>query len=159
MAWCHLTAAHPLKLSLSEVEYSSQEKHLSVSLRLFLMDVNEALLFDPENNELAFCQPDESEQAEPMLLEYLNQFFHIKANGHKLPLKIHSKQLHGEGINEALGVVFEFQLAQDLNSLEIKNAVFTDLFFDQNNIVYLHIDEDSTSFMLNQQTPLNRITL
>lgn len=122
------------------------------------MDVNEALLFDPNNNSLAFCQPNESAQAEPMLLEYLNQFFYLKANGRALVLDIKDKQLHGEGINEALGVEFEFTLGATLTSLEVKNAVFTDLFFDQNNIVYLHIDEDSTSFMLNQQTPVNRLT-
>ena len=146
-------AAHPLRLSLSEIEYASDDGLLTISLRLFLMDVNEALVFDPESTELAFCQPDESEKAEPLLMEYLDEFFYIKANGRRIPLQIKSKKLHGEGINEALGVVFEHRQAPPLTSLEIRNAVFTDLFFDQNNIVYLHIDGRSTSLMLNKRTP------
>ena len=150
-------APHPLRLSLSEIEYSSDEKLLTISLRLFLMDVNEALVFDPDSTELAFCQPNESENAEPMLTEYLNQFFHVKTNGQKLDLRIKSKRLHGEGINTALGVVFEHRQERPLTSLEVKNAVFTDLFFDQSNIVYVYVNGDSKSFMLNKETPIHKL--
>ncbi len=151
------TTAHPLRLSLSEIEYTSESKRLTVSLRLFLMDVNEALVFDPESTELAFCQPNEAENAEPMLVDYLNQFFHIKTNGKLRELIIKNKRLHGEGINEAIGIEFEFQQAQPLKSLEIKNAVFTDLFFDQSNIVYVYVDDESESLMLNKETPRHRL--
>ncbi|MEP0356821.1 MAG: DUF6702 family protein [Paraglaciecola sp.] len=151
------SAAHPLRLSLSQIEYSSKDKQLSVSLRLFVMDVNEAIVFDPESKELNLGLPSESKNAERLLLQYLNQHFHIKVNGQVQPLNIKSKELHGEGINTALGLVFEFSNLQALTSLEIKNSVFTDLFFDQNNIVYLHIDGDSDSFMLSKDTPIHHL--
>ena len=157
LALSQTAAAHPLRLSLSEIEYSSDEKLLTVSLRLFLMDVNEALVFDPDSKELAFCQPNESENAEPLLMEYLDEFFYVKANGRKLDLQIKSKRLHGEGINEALGVVFEHRQEQPLTSLEVKNAVFTDLFFDQSNIVYVYMNGDSKSFMLNKKTSIHKL--
>jgi hypothetical protein len=153
----HETSAHPLRLSISEIEYSSNEQRLRVSLRLFLMDVREALLFDPDSTELAFCQPNESQNAEPMLMDYLNQFFYVKANGERLNLEIKSKKLHGEGINTALGLVFEQQQQKPLTSLEIKNAVFTDLFFDQNNIIYVHVNENSHSLMLSKETPTHTL--
>ena len=121
------------------------------------MDVREALLLDPDNAELAFCQPNESANAEPMLMEYLSQFFYVKANGEKLDLTIKSKRLQGEGINTALGVTFEVTQQEPLTSLEIKNAVFTDLFFDQSNIVYVHVDKDSDSLMLNKETPVHKL--
>lgn len=149
--------AHPLRLSLSEIEYSSQEKRLTISLRLFLMDVNEALVFDPESTELSFCQPNEAENAEAMLMDYLDRFFYVKANGQKLDLQIKDKKLHGEGINIALGVVFEVVQEEDLSSLEIKNAVFTDLFFDQSNIVYVYLDGESKSLLLNKKTPVHQL--
>ena len=72
---------------------------LTISLRLFLMDVNEALVFDPDSTELAFCQPDESPDAERMLLDYLNAFFYIKVNGEPVALTIKNKRLSGEGDN------------------------------------------------------------
>ncbi|MEP0176936.1 MAG: DUF6702 family protein [Paraglaciecola sp.] len=151
------SAAHPLRLSLSQIEYSSEKKLLSVSLRLFVMDVNEAIVFDPESTELNLGLPTESENAEVLLLQYLNQYFYIKVNGQIQPLNIESKKRHGEGINTALGLVFEFRNLQALTSLEVKNTVFTDLFFDQSNIVYLHIDGDSDSFMLNKDTPIHHL--
>ena len=135
--------AHPLKLSLCEIEYSSKKQLLTINLKLFLTDVNEAIVFDPYSKKLAFCQPNESKKANALLLNYLNQFFHIKANSKLVNLKIKDKNLKGEGDNTSLWVSFEYIQPSPLKSLEIKNAVFTDLFFDQNNIVYVHVDKKS----------------
>lgn len=154
---CPYAESHPLRLSLTEIEYASDQQLVTISLRLFLMDVREALVFDPDSTELAFCQPDESPNAERLLLGYLNRFFHVKANGKKIDLKIKNKRLNGEGDNTALGVLFEYSQEQPLTSLEIKNAVFTDLFFDQSNIVYVHIDDESRSLMLNKKTPIHEL--
>ncbi|WP_462248452.1 DUF6702 family protein [Ekhidna sp.] len=153
-----LSVAHPLRLSLCEIEYTSEEQLLTIHLKLFLMDVNEALVFDPNSNELAFCQPEESVNAEKLLLDYINKFFYVKANGKKVDLKIESKKLSGEGDNVALGVFFEFDQPQKLTSLEVKNAIFTDLFFDQSNIVYVHFDGDPKSIMLNKKTTTHKLT-
>ncbi len=151
----HEGVAHPLRLSLTEIEYTSDTKLLNISLRLFVMDINNALVFDPESKQLALGQANEAENAEQMLLDYLKQFFYIKVNGRKLDLKINSKRLQGEGINTALGVNFELTLEQPLTSLEIMNAVFTDLFFDQSNIVYVHVNGDTQSLLLNKETPVH----
>ena len=121
------------------------------------MDVREALIFDPQSTELAFTLPNESPAAERLLLNYVNRLFYVKANGGKIELQIKRKRLSGEGDNTALGVLFEHRQEQPLISLEIKNAVFTDLFFDQNNIVYVHVNGDSRSFMLNKKTPIHTL--
>lgn len=151
------TVAHPLRLSLCEIEYTSDKQLLTINLKLFLTDVNEAIVFDPYSKELAFCQANESPKADPMLLDYLNQFFYVKANGRAVDLQIKSKKLSGEGDNTALWVYFEFTQQPPLTSLEIKNAVFTDLFFDQNNIVYVHVNGDSKSLMLNKKTSAHQL--
>jgi hypothetical protein len=149
--------SHPLRLSLSEIEYKKDEQLITIDLRLFLMDVNEALVFDPESTELRFCEPDESPNAESLLMSYINDFFYIEINGKRIPLEIKSKRLKGNGIDTALGLVFEYSHSSPLNSMKIKNAVFTDLFFDQNNIVYVHIDDNSISLMLDKNTPTHRL--
>ena len=158
MLWMSFsTAPHPLRLSLCEVDYSSDKELLTINLKLFLTDVNEAIVFDPNSTELAFCQPNESEKANQMLLDYLNQFFYIKVNSEKLDLQIKRKNLKGEGDNTALWVYFEYPQSTPLQSLEIKNAVFTDLFFDQNNIVYVHVNDKSKSLMLNKKKPTHQL--
>ncbi|MFL2482009.1 MAG: DUF6702 family protein [Woeseiaceae bacterium] len=149
--------SHPLRLSLSEIEYKKDEQLITIDLRLFLMDVNEALVFDPESTELRFCEPDESPNAEALLMNYINDFFYIEINGKRIPLEIKSKRLKGNGIDTALGLVFEYRQSSPLNSMKIKNAVFTDLFFDQNNIVYVYINDNSTSLMLDKNTPTHRL--
>ena len=126
---------HPLRLSLCEIEYTSQNQLLTINLKLFLTDVNEAIVFDPYSTELAFCQPNESAEANRLLLDYLIQFFYLKVNEELVELQILRKSLKGEGDNTALWVYFEYSQPSPLQSLEIKNAVFTDLFFDQTNLV------------------------
>ena len=151
-------ADHPLRLSLCEIEYTSGKPLLTINLKLFLTDVNEAIVFDPYSKELAFCQANESKQANELLLNYLNQFFYVKANGKLVNLQVKNKKLSGEGDNTALWVYFESSQKQPLTSLEIKNAVFTDLFFDQNNIVYAHINGKSKSLMLNKKKSTHQLT-
>ena len=141
---------HPLRLSLCEIEYFSETSIISINLKLFLTDVNEAILFDPNNNELAFCQPNESTNANQMLLDYINRYFYVKVNEESIPLEIKNKRLSDE--NTALWINLEHSQLGELNSIEIKNAIFTDLFFDQNNIVYIHINNQSNSVMLNKKT-------
>lgn len=152
-----MSTVHPLRLSLCEIEYTSDKELLSIHLKLFLTDVNEAIVFDPYSKELAFCQPNESPKANKLLLDYLDQFFYVKVNQKKVDLQIKSKRLGGEGENTALWVYFEYRQAQPVKSLEIKNAVFTDLFFDQNNIVYVHVDGRSKSLMLNKKTAVHEL--
>ena len=156
---CTSSSIHPLRLSLCEVDYQSQKKTLRINLKLFLTDVNEALVFDPYSKDLQFCQPNESAKANKLLLDYLDQFFYVKVNGKKIELKIKNKKLKGEGDNTALWVYFQEPKLEALKALEIKNAVFTDLFFDQNNIIYVHVDKESKSLMLNKKKPVHRIKL
>ena len=150
---------HPLRLSLCEIEYFSETRIISINLKLFLTDVNEAILFDPNNNELAFCQPNESTNANQMLLDYINRYFYVKVNEESIPLEIKNKRLSGEDENTSLWINLEHSQLGELNSIEIKNAIFTDLFFDQNNIVYIHINNQSNSIMLNKKTSVYRLKI
>ena len=153
----NLAFAHPLRLSLGEIEYFPEQRTVSISLRLFLMDVNEALVFDPESDELRFGQPDEAPHAERLLKAYLDQFFFVEVNGERLQLDIKSKTIKGQGIDAALRLSFEVMQNEPPTSIRIKNAVFTDLFFDQNNIIYVHVNGNSTSLMLNKNTPTHTL--
>lgn len=148
---------HPLKLSLCEIDYSSSKQSITINLKLFLTDVNEALTLDPNNYELGFCQSNESPKAVPMLLEYLNKFFYVKIDQKKLDLKIKSKKLKGEGDNTALWLYLEYKQPKPFTTLEVKNGVFTDLFFDQNNIVYVHYNKKSKSLMLDKNKSVHKL--
>lgn len=145
--------AHPLRLSISQIEYSSDTAQMTVSLRLFLTDVNEALVFDPDNDELRLGREDETPNAEALLIAYLNEFFYLKINEDEIPIVVESKNIGGTGQDTVLELLMEYSVTPPLRSLEIKNALFTDLFFDQTNVVYIHRDDMSRSLMLNKKTP------
>lgn len=148
---------HPLRLSLCEIEHVADKQLLTINLKLFLTDVNEAITFDPYSKQLAFCQPNEAANANSLLMDYINKYFYVKVNGQTVQLTIKSKRLSGEGDNTALWIYFEHPLQEALRTMEIKNAVFTDLFFDQNNIVYVHTGGESKSLMLNKKTAVHQL--
>ena len=149
--------AHPLRLSVSQIEYSSDTAQMTVSLRLFLTDVNEALVFDPNNDELRLGREDEAPNAEALLIDYLNEFFYLEVNKTRVPIVVISKVIGGTGQDTVLALLMEHSVTPPLQSLEIKNAVFTDLFFDQTNVVYIHRDDTSRSLMLNKKTPTSSL--
>ena len=149
--------AHPLRLSVSQIEYASDTAEISVSLRLFLTDVNEALVFDPENDQLRLGREDETPNAEALLIAYLNEFFYLKINEDEVPIVVDSKNIGGTGQDTVLELLIKHSVTPPLRSLEIKNAVFTDLFFDQTNVVYIHRDDTSRSLMLNKKTPTSTL--
>ena len=149
--------AHPLRLSISQIEYASDTAEITVSLRLFLTDVNEALVFDPENDQLRLGREDETPNAEPLLIAYLNEFFYLKINEDEVPIVVDSKNIGGTGQDTVLELSIKHSVTPPLRSLEIKNAVFTDLFFDQTNVVYIHRDDTSRSLMLNKKTPTSTL--
>ena len=91
-------------------------------------------------------------------MNYLNDFISFEANGKQIPIKLDNKSLKGQGINTALQISFEHPQEEPLKTLKIKNAVFTDLFFDQTNIIYIHTNSDSRSLMLNKRTPSHTLT-
>ena len=64
-----------------------------------------------------------------------------------------NKNIGGTGQDTVLELLIKHSVTPPLRSLEIKNAVFTDLFFDQTNVVYIHRDDRSRSLMLNKKTP------
>ena len=157
---CFLTEgswAHPLRLSVSQIEYASDTAQMTVSLRLFLTDVNEALVFDPDNDELRLGREDEAPNAEALLIAYLSEFFYLKINEDKVPIVVKDKGIGGTGQDTVLELLMEHSVTPPLRSLEIRNAVFTDLFFDQNNVVYVHRDDTSRSLMLNKKTPTSSL--
>ena len=149
--------AHPLRLSVSQIEYASDTAEITVSLRLFLTDVNEALVFDPENDQLRLGREDETPNAEALLIAYLNEFFYLKINEDEVPIVVDSKNIGGTGQDTVLELLIKYSVTPPLRSLEIKNAVFTDLFFDQTNVVYIHQDDRSRSLMLNKKTPTSTL--
>ena len=70
---------------------------------------------------------------------------------------VKDKGIGGTGQDTVLELLMEHSVTPPLRSLEIRNAVFTDLFFDQNNVVYVHRDDTSSSLMLNKKTPTSSL--
>ena len=111
----------------------------------------------PENDQLRLGREDETPNAEALLIAYLNEFFYLKVNEDEVPIVVDSKNIGGTGQDTVLELLIKHSVTPPLRSLEIKNAVFTDLFFDQTNVVYIHRDDTSRSLMLNKKTPTSTL--
>ena len=86
---CIPAYAHPLRLSLSEIEYNSDQELITEE-----SDFNgRQVPFHPQARELAFTLPHESPAAERLLLNYVNRLFYVKVPERKSISKSNARDL------------------------------------------------------------------
>ena len=131
--------AHPLRLSISQIEYASDTAEITVSLRLFLTDVNEALVFDPENDQLRLGREDETPNAEALLIAYLNEFFYLKINEDEVPIVVDSKNIGGTGQDTVLELLISTQSPLPCARLRLKMP-YLPIFFLTKPMLFISIE-------------------
>ena len=114
------------------------------------MDVNEAIVFDPDSTALSLGLPEEAPNAEALLMNYLNRFFEVRANGEKIDSLIQSKRLKGEGDNTALAVEFEHTSDAPLATLGRQERGVHRSILRSEQYQARIVDDDSRSLMLSK---------
>lgn len=131
---------HPLKMSYTAVKYEPEERHLEVSFRVFQDDVEAAFLRNYGYRCNIVQQADD-----PELLSYLegyfDQVFDLWAGREEICLDYLRMQPE-----QQMGLVLYFKSAplttQQLNVLQIYNAILVTTFPQQVNMFFLGLDDD-----------------
>ncbi len=120
--------AHPLHLSITNITYENGK--LKISMKTFRDDW-ETAYFHYHSKPIDFTSREKREI--PWFKEYLNDHFRISINGSYPGLIIHvDTVLLNE---ESMVIEMESSLPSKPNSLYIYNALLTDIYPDQTNLV------------------------
>jgi hypothetical protein len=142
--WTH---AHPLHLSITNITYENGK--LKISMKTFRDDW-EVGYFHYHSKAIDFSDPAKREL--PWFEDYLNKKFRISTGEAEPGLKL--ELIHIEVEEDAMTIEMKSELPSKPNSLYIYNALLTDIYPDQTNLVIFGFDERETGikFDVKKQT-------
>ena len=135
--WMALTEAHPLHLSITNITYENGK--LKISMKTFRDDW-EVAYFHYHGTVTDFSMEENRE--DPWFSDYLEERFAIsrKKGETLIELKVDSITI----IDDAMQIEMWADLRGKPNSLYIYNALLTDIFPDQSNLVIFEFKESET---------------
>jgi hypothetical protein len=129
--------AHPLHLSITNITYENGK--LNIRMKTFRDDW-ETAYFHFHGKPVDFSDPDK--RTIPWLNEYLLSHFRIAENSGMPGLSMQVDSIDLEG--EAMSIVMHATVTSEANSLYIYNALLTDIYPDQTNLVIFGFQKRET---------------
>lgn len=143
-------SAHKFYLSVTQIQYSDQEHSLQMTSRVFIDDLN-SLLSERYDIDARFETEEQHPLAERFVAEYFKKKFEIKLDNTPVEYDILGHK------RDADVVIFFLEATavylSENQDLEVYNALLTDLFDAQQNVVHLKIDQKKKSFLLMKDVP------
>ena len=132
------TAAHPIHVSVTDVEYVQEKKELQVIVRIFIDDLELQIRNEINQPKLDILNPGSEQTSDQLFSNYLQRHLTFKVNGS--PVKYTYL-----GFEEEMGAIVSYLLISDVSSfksIEVKNDILLETYDDQVNLVHVTIDDD-----------------
>lgn len=135
--------AHDYHASITDVTYNPKTQNLEVALRVFTDDLENALSV---RNKSKVAYSSQSDKVKQYLADYVNASVSFELEKGK-PLK--QRFVGSEEETDVVWLYFEVPVQRaSLSQLYVKNAVFTELFNDQMNVVNINYKGKTNSVLL-----------
>ena len=143
-----LPVDHKFHISKCLVEFNESDQALQFSMHIFLDDLEEALRRKGAD-DLFICTKMETENAEPIMTEYITKNFVLELNGETVEYNFLGK----EPSEDLLGVwcYMEILGVQSVEKLKITNNILLEVYDDQKNVVSIIGPERRKGMMLLQR--------
>ena len=138
-------ANHKFYVSVTEIEYNEKSESLQIISRIFIDDL-EDLLQTRYDKELRLGNNNESSSVPAYLKKYLNKKFEIELNGKPVEVKYLGKEYE----DDMVLLYFEIPKVSSFSEISIKNALLTDMFSEQKNLVHVTYKGITKSLILNK---------
>jgi len=122
--------AHKFYVSITEVNYNTENKSLEISIKLFTDDL-EAALEEGTTKKLWIGDEREAPETDSLLATYLNKKFNIHVNDEAQIAAFLGKELEAD----VTWCYLEIMNVSDIKNITVNNRIFMELFDDQKNLV------------------------
>lgn len=134
---------HKFYVSVTEIEYNNKTKSLQIISRVFIDDL-EKLLQKRYDASLVLTGKNDNEKVDNYLKKYLDQKIEIRVDGKPYKLNYIGKEYK----NDLLLIYIEIPDVPEFKEIRIKNAVLTDMFSEQKNLVHVEYKGETKSLIL-----------
>ncbi len=137
------TAAHKFYVSATDIEYNEKQRSLQIISHVFTDDL-EDLLQMRYSKELTLVKGDEHPAADEYVEKYFRSKFGVTVNGEERSFSYIGKEYD----KDQLLVYLEVEDVEPVKTLGVKNAILTDLFPEQKNVVKVEYGGTIKSLLL-----------
>ena len=137
------TALHKYYVSVTEIEYVSEQKSVQIISRIFIDDF-ESLLRNRYDERLTLAIEKEDDLVPYYTEKYLKEKLKITINGQPLEFNFIGKEYEEDIMLNYLEIVN----VDNISSIEVTNRILFELFPTQKNIVRFKIDSKNKSILL-----------
>ena len=146
-------SAHDYHASITDVKYNPRTQNLEVAVKVFMDDLENAL---SRHAKTKVTYSSSSEQVKNYIAEYLRSTLSFELEKGK-PLKF--KLLGSEEDVDVVWMYMEVPVQKtSLVQLYVKNAILTDLFTDQMNIVNVNYKGETESVLMQRGDVTKKLT-
>jgi len=139
------SAAHKFYVSVTEIEYNEKAESLQIISRVFIDDMEDLLQTRYDEN-IRLGKKTESTSVPKYLNKYLNEKIEVKIDGKLYEMKYLGKEYE----DDMLLLYIEIPEVSSFQKIEIKNAILTDMFSEQKNLVHVNYKGSTKSLILNK---------
>lgn len=139
-------AMHKYYVSITEAEYNVDSKTFEIGVKFIGHDLEEALSAVGAPR-LYLGTEKEHEKADYYLSQYINQRFHMVADGVSLNYSFVGKEINKD---DFIYCFFESNQLESPKKVTIKNTLLTEIFSGQANTVYLTVGDQKKNYQLNK---------
>jgi len=145
--------AHPIHVSVTEIEMDEKDKRLEIMMRVFADDLELTLRQATNQPELDLLSQTKKTRDE-IVSKYLMSHFNISLDG-KAQKKVY---LGHEQEDVALIFYIEIPNVKKWKTIQIKNDIIMEMHADQSNIVHVTVREKIRSLRLTKNNPSDKLT-
>ncbi|MBX2944603.1 MAG: hypothetical protein KF725_02120 [Cyclobacteriaceae bacterium] len=148
-----LVPAHPIHISVTEMEYDEKERELEIVMRIFSDDL-ETSIRAAQNEPLLDLLHPQSATTDELAREYILNRFKVTLDGKVQKLNYLGFELDGDAM------VFYIQAVQVKNwkSITVLNSVILETYDDQSNLVHVTLKGRTKSLRLMRNNPSGTLT-
>ncbi|MHA6279800.1 DUF6702 family protein [Salinimicrobium sp. CAU 1759] len=137
------TAAHKFYVSATDIEYNERQRSLQIISHVFTDDL-EDLLQTRYSKEIVLVKNDEHPAADEYVEKYFRSKFRVSVNGKERSFNYIGKEYD----KDQLLVYLEVENVEPIKTIGVENAVLTDLFPEQKNVVKVEYGGTIKSLLL-----------
>jgi hypothetical protein len=145
---------HKFYLSLTEIRFNPDTERIEVSMRIFPDDLDRALMYKTGINTMLATEL-EPPGADSLLMEYLLESFQIIVNGKTVALNYLGKEPEAD----AIWCYLESEQINQPVTIMVTQALLTETFEEQVNIVQVYQGKWNKGLLLNRQEQSGELTI
>lgn len=150
------TYYHKYYVSVSQVEYSEKDKAIQVTSRLFIDDLEKALL-ERYELETHLATEKEDPNSDSWIEKYLTNRLKFSIDGVYTKANFIGKKYENDMIVCFLEI--EDIDLEKISNIELTNLILLDVFQEQQNITHLRIEDVKKSFVFNSDNNKGMLNL